>query len=557
LHLDQSACRSPSSSRGGDHCPSGRWVTALLLLAASAVGTVLGPASASSSPLVFTPLADARVEAARSGQNFRTYVNSPGLRVDGDGDPDVRSYIRFRVNGVTGAVVRDTLQLYVPPEGGTADGPQVHRVRNDWKEGDVTWKTQPKRTGGPYADAGVIAEGGWAGFDVTSAIRGDATYTFALFSRSRGGPNFHAREATNLPQLVVATGTGGAPDLPPDSTPPLIGSVVAAAETAPAHHDGDAADDPAIWIHPTDPGQSTIIGTDKLGGLAVYDLAGNELAYYADSTPNNVDLRYNFPLGGERVALVVTSDTATDSLRTYRIDPATRELIPVAARTIDVGIGVAGLCMYVSPDTGKYYAFVGDNSGTVQQWELFDDGSGHVDATKVRTLSLGSTTEGCVADDATGDLYIAEEDVAIWKYGAEPDAGPEPTRVDVVSNDGHLTADIEGLAIYYRGDGGGYLLASSQGDDVFVVYERGGTNAYVTTFSVADGAVDGVSHTDGLDVTSAALGAAFPDGLFVAQDDQNDGGNQNFKLVSWGDIARAASPALAIDTGWDPRRVGG
>jgi len=173
--------------------------------------------------LAFTPLANARVEAARSGQNFGTDGNDPGLRVDGGGDPDVRSDIRFRVNGVTGAVVRTMLRLYVPPGGGTADGPQVHRVRNDWKEGGVTWKTQPKRTGGPYADAGVIAEGGWAEFDVTSAIRGDATYTFALLSWSRDGANFHAREPGNLPQRVVATGTGEAPYLPPDSTPPLIG----------------------------------------------------------------------------------------------------------------------------------------------------------------------------------------------------------------------------------------------------------------------------------------------------------------------------------------------
>ena len=157
----------------------------------------------------------------------------------------------------------------------------------------------------------------------------------------------------------------------------------------------------------------------------------------------------------------------------------------------------------------------------------------------MRTLSIGSTTEGCVADDVTGDLYIAEEDVAIWKYGAEPDAGRERTRVDGVGSGGHLTADIEGLAIYYRGDGGGYLLASSQGSDAFVVYERGGDNAYVTTFAIDDGAVDGVSHTDGLDVTNAGLGTAFPDGLFVAQDDRNDGGNQNFKLVPWGAIARA------------------
>jgi myo-inositol-hexaphosphate 3-phosphohydrolase len=47
------------------------------------------------------------------------------------------------------------------------------------------------------------------------------------------------------------------------------------------------------------------------------------------------------------------------------------------------------LCLYVSPHTGTYYAFVSDSSGTVQQWALVDDGNGQVDATKVRTLSLG------------------------------------------------------------------------------------------------------------------------------------------------------------------------
>ena len=35
-------------------------------------------------------------------------------------------------------------------------------------------------------------------------------------------------------------------------------------------------DDPAIWLHPTDPAQSLIIGTDKdeNGGLYVFDLNG-------------------------------------------------------------------------------------------------------------------------------------------------------------------------------------------------------------------------------------------------------------------------------------------
>lgn len=308
-------------------------------------------------------------------------------------------------------------------------------------------------------------------------------------------------------------------------------------------HAGDAADDAAIWVHPTRPARSAIIGTDKQGGLAVYDLGGRQLHYYANSRPNNVDVRTGFPLAGRRVSLVVASDAGDDSIRVYRLDPATRGLESVAARTLSTGIGAAGLCVYRSSARGKLYAFVGDNSGTVQQWELFGNRSGRVDARKVRSLRLGSTTEGCVADDAHRRLYVAEEDVGIWRYDAEPNGGTTRALVDRVGA-GRLDADVEGLAIYEIGRAAGYLIASSQGSDSFAVYDRT-SNAYLKSFAIGPGRIDGVTHTDGIDVTSRALGSAFPDGAFVAQDDRNDTGNQNFKLVSWRAIARAGRPRLA------------
>ena len=90
------------------------------------------------------------------------------------------------------------------------------------------------------------------------------------------------------------------------------------------------------------------------------------------------------------------------------------------------------------------------------------------------------------------------------------------------------------MTIAYGSNGSGYLIASSQGNDTFVMYERQGTNAYVQTFAIVPGnGIDGVDHTDGIDVTTANLGAAFPRGVFVAQDDTNDGSTQNFKLVPW------------------------
>ncbi|MCE7985132.1 MAG: hypothetical protein DYG89_28500 [Caldilinea sp. CFX5] len=323
----------------------------------------------------------------------------------------------------------------------------------------------------------------------------------------------------------------------------------ATVETTPVPNSGDAADDPAIWVHPTDPALSTILGTDKLGGLAVYDLQGRQLQYVTDHKVNNVDLRDGFPLGGQSITLVAGSSPADRSIALYRINPTTRLLEPVAARPLISALPLqAGACMYHSPHSGNYYVIINDETrGDVEQWELFDNGAGAVDAKLVRAFSVGYQTEGCVADDALGHLYIASEDVGIWKYGAEPDAGTEHTLIDSVGGGGRLTADVEGLTLYDAGNGDGYLLASSQGSNQYVIYERAGNNAYVTTFAIeASTTVDKVAHTDGIDVISTPLGSAFPFGLFVAQDDFNDGANQNFKLVPWEAIAYASWPSLRI-----------
>jgi 3-phytase len=307
-------------------------------------------------------------------------------------------------------------------------------------------------------------------------------------------------------------------------------SVTATVETEPVPHGGDAADDPAIWIHPTDPAQSTIIGTDKMGGLAVYDLSGKQIQYLPDGRMDNVDLRDGFKLGGQTVTIVTASNRKDNSIAIYKVNPQTRMLENVAARTVKHGIAAYGMCMYRSAKTGKIYYFGNSKTGDVEQWELFENG-GKVDAKKVRSLKLGSTVEGCVADDELGHFYISEEAVGIWKFGAEPDAGDQRAQVSKVG-DGHLFADVEGLTIAYGKDGAGYLIVSSQGNHSYVVYKREGNNEFVKKFRVASGdGVDGAEETDGIDVTTANLGPAFPNGVFVAQDGFNDKGNQNFKLV--------------------------
>ena len=304
--------------------------------------------------------------------------------------------------------------------------------------------------------------------------------------------------------------------------------VAAAVETEPVNTGGDSADDVTIWVNPADPAQSLVIGTNKKRGLAVYDLTGKEIQFLADGQMNNVD---------HRDALVTASNRSNNSIAIYRINAETRRLENAAAEEVQT-IEAYGSCMYKSSKTGKLYYIVTSKQGVLEQYELFDTGKG-VSAKRVRQIKVGSQLEGCVADDELGYLYVGEEDVGIWKYSAEPDAGPARQEVDRARPGGSLVADVEGLTIAYGSDGKGYLIASSQGNSTYAIYRREGDNAYVKSFRIVAGNIDKVTDTDGIDVTTANLGPQFPHGVFIAQDGADDSGKQNFKLVPWQVIVAA------------------
>lgn len=333
----------------------------------------------------------------------------------------------------------------------------------------------------------------------------------------------------------------------------IMSEVLPAGETAPVGNSEDAADDPAIWLHPTDPSQSRIIGTDKQGGLVLYDLAGTIVQIVPGFRPNNVDVRYGFALGGRTVDLVGTNNREDNTLWLFWMHPE-RGTLYRTGRAFPAGLEVYGYCLYRSAETGKFYVFVNAKSGEMRQFEIVDDAS-VVRLELVRSFHVGSQLEGCVADDENAILYVGEENIGIWRYGAEPDFENEDRKlVDLTGPRGHLTADLEGLTLYLSPSGGGYLIASSQGDSTFAIYERGRGNPFVGRFRIGrTSGIDAVSGTDGIAVSSAALGPKYPGGLFVAQDDLNDEGNQNFKLVAWPDIARAFLPPLDVTPAYDPR----
>jgi 3-phytase len=131
-----------------------------------------------------------------------------------------------------------------------------------------------------------------------------------------------------------------------------------------------------------------------------------------------------------------------------------------------------------------------------------------------------------VADDELGVLYASDEENAILKFRAAPDARGEPVAI-FAKGDG-IDGDREGLAIYKTSPRTGYLLVSSQGNHTVKIYRREGDNAFLKTIETV-----GAYRTDGLEVTSHPLGKQFPHGLLVCHNSRGD----NFVAYPWDAIA--------------------
>lgn len=377
------------------------------------------------------------------------------------------------------------------------------------------------------------------------------------------------------------------------AAPAPLYTVLPTLETPNIASPGDA-DDPAIWLHPTDPGKSLVITAVKNGGGRVYDLAGNEVQVLAPfpvssgaSRFNNVDVQYRFRLyDGSRVDIAVATDRGQDVFRIWKIDTdATSPLTYIGAANPtrafadkpDGSINplsqqntAYGMALYRDVAADRIFVLATQRSQPrLAQFELIALADGSVDVQYLRdwqfpTLTLGSTVynlagkqfEGMVVDQQTGLLYAGQEDVGIWRIDLKTglaDAAPFvlSTDYDLASP---LTQDIEGLTLYYGRNGTGYLLASSQGDNTFAVFDRQ-TLAYLGSFMVgANGGIDAVQHSDGADVLGLAL-PGFPSGLFITQDGENAPENgTNFKYVSWGEIAGAMG--LQVDPlAYDPRTL--
>ncbi|WP_187645695.1 phytase [Streptomyces sp. TRM49041] len=335
---------------------------------------------------------------------------------------------------------------------------------------------------------------------------------------------------------------------------------------------------------------------------------------------NNVDIVYGFELDGEETDLALVSDRGRDRIRAFAIDPdavaagrpplkdvTAPDVAPVfAADEAEVDDQRTAYGLSAFSDDDDAYVVVSQREETRLRLLKLKDEDGLVGYEAEDTLDLPGTftlpdgtdwtpcadpgerpqVEGMAVDQEERVLYAAQESVGLWRIELDDEEFEKPELLDRVREYGtpwtydpaeeecvldtdndpgfggeHLSADAEGVTIYHAEDGTGYVLASSQGDDTFAVYERNGHNDFVGSFRVGDGATDGVQHSDGSMVVNVPLGRSFPKGLLITHDGEatpadGDREGTNFKFVRWDAVAGAFPEPLTIDTeSFDPRDV--
>lgn len=314
--------------------------------------------------------------------------------------------------------------------------------------------------------------------------------------------------------------------------------VKAMVETEPVPLQGDVADDPAIWVHPTDGARSLVLGTNKKAGLHIYNLQGNEIQRFENGRLNNVDVIQGFTFQGQAMDIAAASHRDHSSIALFSMDPETGRA--QLQNELSTGLSdVYGFCMGRDPE-GQPLALINAKNGRYEVYAIKDTPQGWL-GELVRQFKLPSQPEGCVYDRQQHIIFMGEEDKGIWTLDyIDPSAKPQ---LVVEVNGDWLVDDVEGLDIYY-GDEESVLVVSSQGNDSYVLLKAQAPYEFMHRFKIGlnlDAGIDGASETDGLAVTSANLGSGFEQGMLVVQDGRNflPKDLQNFKYVSWQDIVKS------------------
>jgi hypothetical protein len=147
--------------------------------------------------------------------------------------PEIDSYVKFDVSGLSASPLRAVLRLWAETTGTTTY--KVYQVADSsWTESGVTFTNKPA-FGALAATSGPTTAGTWMDLDVTGAVNGNGLITLGFTTGSTAGKNFGSREdAAHAPQLLLTA------EPPQTGDPVIVAAGDIACSPADANYNGGA-----------------------------------------------------------------------------------------------------------------------------------------------------------------------------------------------------------------------------------------------------------------------------------------------------------------------------
>lgn len=245
--------------------------------------------------IIFHPTDDAQVKSSRPTRNYGALATLRLREGSVNGTTILRSYLKFEVTGLTGAVQKATLRLFVVRK--SKAGGSAFLVSNffqgtttPWDEASLNWNNAPAITSAALSSLGRVSVGEWVELDVTAAVVGNGTFSFGLKKAAVQSAQYSSKEAAPLhrPELVIVTGSGGGGG---GNQPPV----------ANAGNDQTVTDNDNGGDEPV-----------TLDGSGSFDPDGNIVSYVWSEGGNPIEVgispSHNFTVGTHLVTLAVTDN---------------------------------------------------------------------------------------------------------------------------------------------------------------------------------------------------------------------------------------------------------
>jgi chitodextrinase len=320
----------------------------------------------------FYPAGDSYVTSA-----YPTANNSQSTILGTEGNPVIRSFLKFNVQ-VSGTITKAVLRVYANTIVGGKGSYAVHTTSSDWEPATLNYRHMPE-LGTKIGSSDSIGANSWGVADVTSGVKSNGTYSFAMVNNSNNRMIYNSTRAkSNQPQLVITYGSS-------------CGSSCTNHPAAPTNLTGSAISSTQVNLSWT---ASTSSNVTHYNVFRDNTVIANPTGTSYNDTSASASTTYTYAVTAVNSSSLESTQSNTISVTTppSTCTPTTPPTVPTGLTGTPISTTQINVAWNASTDT----------CGTVAGYYVFRDG------TKVATVTTGVSYGDSQLTAATTYTYYVE-----------------------------------------------------------------------------------------------------------------------------------------------------